>query len=162
MYLYIFNHTNTDIHTHIYLPLPYFSAVPLAKDKDLNGFKFCFVLFFLISEELPYSDKQTLQKSTTNCPRQLHPFTFNALPLLGLWLNPPVRGRAATVCSSPTAQHVTSEIQYIHQFPRPESIIAIKHSPPCCAEQLALLPKSSVPVRLLLASSEVSQVEPSV
>lgn len=60
------------IHTHIYmtfphLPLLYFSVVPLAKDKDLNGFKFISALFclFHLRRVFPYSDNQTLQQSTT-------------------------------------------------------------------------------------------------
>lgn len=66
-----------------------------------------------------------LRQADPHCPRQVDPFTLNALQLLVLQLNPLVRGKAETVCSSPTAQHITSEIQYIHQFLRPESIIAI-------------------------------------
>lgn len=44
------------MHTHIsetlpHLPLLYFSAVPLAVDKDLNGFKFCFFFFFSLTSK---------------------------------------------------------------------------------------------------------------
>jgi len=58
--------------------------------------------------------------------------------------------RAETVCSSLTAQHITSEIQYIHHILSLQSIIAIKHSLPRCTEKLTLMPKTSVPKRLPL------------
>lgn len=154
--IFVYFHIFLYIHTHIYmtfphLPLLYFSVVPLAKDKDLNGFQFCFVLPFSPQKSFPLL-RQTKSPAEhhPNCPRQLDPFKLNALQLQVLWLNPLVRGRAENVCSSPTTQHITSEIQYKRQFLRPESIIAIKHSPPCCTEQLTLMPKSSVPRRLLL------------
>ena len=53
--------------------------------------------------------------------------------------------------SAPLRQPNTSPLKSnINASLRPESIIAIKHSPPCCTEQLTLMPKSSVPRRLLL------------
>lgn len=91
-----------------------------------------------------------LEEHHPNCPRQLNPFKLNALQLLVLWLNLLVRERAETVCSSLTAQHITSEIQYIHHILSLQSIIAIKHSLPRWTEKLTLMPKTSVPKRLLL------------
>lgn len=53
-------------------------------------------------------------------------------------------------CSSLMAHHITSKIQYICQFLRPESIIVIKNSVPHWTEQLTLMTKSCVTMRLLL------------